>query len=227
MAGARKMKGRFNTELEANEYREKHELFGQVVEPISGGKFGLVYPIEIHVTVEGQQRDAGGATAGRAPISVDDRAQLFRDAADPKRTAKRKGVTLDSHEEVKEKMVATTHFELGCWLHRFTKLHGLPPEKYLSERIDLVSRIFLAGFTNPRYDFFTVFDFGERQFDSIFEQSDAEAVLEGLRRNIELDSTGKIASAFKYFGWPLTADAVQIESADSLSEGDAYPSPGN
>lgn len=73
-----------------------------------------------------------------------------------------------------------------------------------------MTRIFLAGFNNPCYDFFTVFDFGERQFDGIFEEGDAEEVIDGLRKEIPLDSSGQIATAFEYFGWPV---AVKSRSA--------------
>jgi hypothetical protein len=149
-----------------------------------------------------------------APISKAERAQLHSDAADLQGTAKRKGVTLNRYEEAREKLVASKHFELGCWLFRFTKLRGLPPAQYLSERIDLVTRLFLAGFNNPSYDFFTVFDFGERQFDGIFEDGDSKDVLEGLRSNIPLDTTGMLVTAFEYFGWPLTADTVQSNNTE-------------
>lgn len=149
-----------------------------------------------------------------APISKADRAKLLLDAADPQRAAKRKGLTLDRHQEAREKMVASNHFDLGCQLFRFTQLRGLTPEEHLSERIDLVTRLFLAGFNNPNYDFFTIFDFGERQFDGIFEEGDAEDVIEGLRRNIPLDTTGMLVSAFGYFGWPLTAEMIQKDNTE-------------
>ena len=149
-----------------------------------------------------------------ALISKTERAQVLRDTADLHATAKRKGVTLDRYEEAREKAVATKHFELGCWLLRFTKLRGLPPEQYLTERIDVVTRLFLAGFTNPHYDFFTVFDFGERQFDGIFEEGDSEEVLEGLRKKIPMDSTGQIRRAFEYFGWPVSVDSVWSDNTE-------------
>ena len=157
-----------------------------------------------------------------APISKAERAQLQRDAADLFGAAKRKGVTLDRYEEAKEKSVASKHFELGCWLFRFTKLRGLPPAQYLSERVDLVTRIFLAGFNNPGYSFFTVFDFGERQFDGIFEEGDSQEVIEGLRRNIPLDTTGMLVAAFEYFGWPLTSVAPQRDTTERQSDAFNY-----
>lgn len=61
----------------------------------------------------------------------------------------------------------------------------------------------LSGFNNPEYGFHTVFDFGERQFDDIFEQGDSKAVIAGLRSKIATDKTGLIASSFAYFGWPI------------------------
>lgn len=42
----------FKTEQEANDYKEKHQLFVRVPEPISGtGMWALVFPIKAHVTV--------------------------------------------------------------------------------------------------------------------------------------------------------------------------------
>lgn len=46
------MKSYFGTEQEANNYKEKHQLFGRVPEYIqSAGKWALVFPIKAHVTV--------------------------------------------------------------------------------------------------------------------------------------------------------------------------------
>lgn len=48
----------FDTEQEANDYKFKHNLFNRVAEPISGGKWGLVFPIQSHLHVN------DGAPAG-------------------------------------------------------------------------------------------------------------------------------------------------------------------
>lgn len=143
-----------------------------------------------------------------APISRIERAQLVRDAANLQAAAKRKGLTLDLYG--REGTMAKKHFELGCWLWRFTKIRDLPSEQYLAERVEIVTRLFLAGFRNPRYDFFTVFDFGERQFDGIFEQGDSQDVIDGLRRNIPMDTTGEIKSVFESFGWPTAVSDTQV-----------------
>lgn len=60
----------------------------------------------------------------KAPISKTDRAQLQKDATNIRATAERKRVTLDRYEEARELRIAKSHFELGCWLYRFTKLRG-------------------------------------------------------------------------------------------------------
>ncbi|NMG28430.1 hypothetical protein [Aromatoleum evansii] len=141
----------------------------------------------------------------RAPLSARERAQLQRDAADVRATAQRKGLTLDAWEEREESAIAREHFELGCWLYWYQHQVYREGKDGLQARIECAERIFLAGFTNPKYKFFTVFDFGERQFDTIFEMGDSAQVLEGLRERLKKDKSGKIAEAFTYFGWPQTA----------------------
>lgn len=141
----------------------------------------------------------------KAPINKTERQQLNRDADNIKAAANRKQVTLDKYEEIAESRAAKNHFELGCWLYRFTKLRGLPAEQYLQERVNILLRLFLAGIFSPAYDFFTVFDFGERQFDTIFEEGDSDAVVAALRRHLPLDQTGKLKKAFEYNGWSTSA----------------------
>ncbi len=143
------------------------------------------------------------AVSKKAPVSKTQREQLRKDLSNLAATAQRKGTTLDAYEASREGRVGKEHFELGCWLYRFNHLRGLTAEQDLKERIEIVARLFLAGIQNPRYDFFTAFDFGERQFDSIFEQGDAMEVIDGLRDLIPQDKTGKIAEAFGAYGWPM------------------------
>lgn len=46
------MKSTFNSEREANEYRDTHQLHGRVAEPITGtGKWALNFPLQAHGTV--------------------------------------------------------------------------------------------------------------------------------------------------------------------------------
>jgi len=141
-----------------------------------------------------------------APISQTVRARLLAGAGNIRAAAQRKGTTLDSFEERRESNAAREHFELGCWLHYYAPLVGRGDG--LQARIDCAARLFLSGITNPGDDFFTVFDFGDRQFDTIFEMGDSEMVIDGLRQMIQKDKTGRIAEAFSYFGWPVKSAPV-------------------
>jgi hypothetical protein len=139
---------------------------------------------------------------GKAPISDGARSQLKKDASDIAATAARKGLALDPFELRDEQETAKAHFELGCWLYRYTKIAPvLGRDEHLKERIDLVERLIMTGFNNPVYSFQTVFDFGERDFDDIFENFDGEAVKEGLRQKIKADTTGMLLKGFMHFGW--------------------------
>lgn len=55
------MKEWFKSEQEANEYKEKHQLFGRVPEPIEGtGKWALNFPLEAHLTERQPHENAPG-----------------------------------------------------------------------------------------------------------------------------------------------------------------------
>ena len=43
---------RFDTEQEANAYKREHQLTQRVAETIAGGKWGLVFPLNAHITVQ-------------------------------------------------------------------------------------------------------------------------------------------------------------------------------
>lgn len=46
------MKSTFNSEKEANDYKDQHQLHGRVAEPITGtSKWALNFPLKAHVTV--------------------------------------------------------------------------------------------------------------------------------------------------------------------------------
>lgn len=134
----------------------------------------------------------------RAPLAASVIAQLRADAQNIRATAERKQVTLNDWEERREREAAQEHFDLGCWLFYYRHRIGL--EDGIRHRIDCARRLFLAGIKNPGYRFFTVFDFGERQFDTIFEMGDADQVFDGLRELAHQDRTGRIQEGLDYFG---------------------------
>jgi hypothetical protein len=141
----------------------------------------------------------------KAPIPIVVRNQLMQDAKNIKATAVRKQVTLRPIEEVAERRMAQKHFELGCWLHYYSSKVGLDSEAGFKARVECAMRLFLSDIASPSYGFFTVFDFGERQFDSIFEMGDAGEVIDRLRYAIQTDSSGLIEKAFGHYGWALEA----------------------
>lgn len=138
------------------------------------------------------------------PLTAKQLAKLREDAKDLKATARRKGLTLDSFDEQRESFAARFHFDLGCWLHYYSRKVGMPDG--LQDRIACAKRIFLSGVISPGYDFFTIFDFGERDFDTIFEMGDSIAVVDALRSMIPEDQTGRLIAAFKYFNWPVEVE---------------------
>ena len=137
-----------------------------------------------------------------APLSAIQLKQLKVDAKNIRTTAERKQVTLDQWEERDETFHAKQYFELGCWLFYYSSRIYKP--EGLADRIDCMRRIFEAGLTHLNYEFFTVFDFGSRQFDTLVEMGDATAVIDGVRKHINDSEEGlKIREAFQYMGWPI------------------------
>ncbi len=136
---------------------------------------------------------------GKAPITAAQRTQLERDARDLYGTAKRKGSTLDVWDHAQEAPAARDHFELGCWLFHFVHMDRAA-KATLDLRIGTLRRLFEAEIYSPGYRFYTVFDFGERQFDGMFEQGDAQQVIEGLRAFL---ANVRVQKGFQYFGWSL------------------------
>lgn len=153
----------------------------------------------------------------RTPLTAEELAALRADAQNIRAAAKRKGVTLDDWDEKRETEAAQQHFNLGCWLHYYSR--RVYAAEGLRDRIDCARRIFLAGLQNPGYRFFTVFDFGERNFDTIFEMGDADQVINELRQLAKSDKTGRIAQAFTHFGWPLEAVPAAPENKSIVAVG--------
>jgi hypothetical protein len=141
----------------------------------------------------------------KAPIQDCVRNRLASYAKDIKFAAKRKQITLSHHEEATEARVAREHFELGCWLHYYSTRVGLDSDTGFKARVECAMRIFLTGMTNPNYDFFTIFDFGSRTFDAIFEMGDASEVIDRLRTAIPCDASGQLEKAFNHHGWNVHA----------------------
>lgn len=140
-------------------------------------------------------------TAAAAPLTKAEMAQLRADAGDLRAAAARKGTTLDAYDEAREREAARAHFTLGTWLFYYSRRVGRLDG--LQARIDCLRRLFEAGIYQPGYQFFTVFDFGERTFDTCVEMGDADEVKEGLREVVHKTGNANLIGAFKYMGWSL------------------------
>jgi hypothetical protein len=137
------------------------------------------------------------------PLSEAELARLRANARDIPGTAKRRNTTLDAWDLRSERAAAEKHFALGCWLYYYSRRIFLTGPEDLQHRIDCARRIFEAGLGNPGYAFFTVFEFGEREFDTIFEMGDSTQVLEGLRKLARRSRSQQIREAFAEMGWSL------------------------
>ena len=144
------------------------------------------------------------------PLSEKQFAQLRADAIDIALTAKRKNITLDRWEEPIEREAARTHFDLGCWLYYYRHQIYKDNQAGFKARVDCLWRIFIAGFDRLQYEFFTVFEFGERQFDTIFEANDSGAVLDAIRHRYVKTKDPQVRAAFQHMGWKIEIEHKQL-----------------
>ncbi|MGF6440445.1 hypothetical protein [Paraburkholderia youngii] len=136
-----------------------------------------------------------------APISAQVRRQLEADVKDLRATAKRKQVEMDERQFRQEHAAAKKHFEMGCWLFYYSKRTGTSGG--FEDRVNCARLLFEAGFYQPDYEFFTAFEFGYRQFKSIFLMDDGEDVKDALRELAP--RSAHIRNAFEHHGWSLAS----------------------
>lgn len=137
--------------------------------------------ITSHLSAQDAAKLHGIMSLTSAPIAERERAQLRRDIheANIVACAKRQGKEADYRTLMDEARQGAYHFELGCWLYYYSRLVS---SQGVWARIDCVRRLLLSDYPSfgPSYDFFTVFDFGERQFDACFEMGDSADVVRSL-----------------------------------------------
>jgi hypothetical protein len=138
----------------------------------------------------------------QAPISARDREQLRRDVATDKimACAKRKGLDVNAFSLACEASAGQSHFELACWLFYYSRRVGTASTW---ARIDCMRRLLLSDYPSfgTGYDFHTVFDFGEREFDTIMEMGDSKDVMRAL---VGLRGVPVVAGKFAEAGWTET-----------------------
>ncbi|PKM46926.1 MAG: hypothetical protein CVV05_00485 [Gammaproteobacteria bacterium HGW-Gammaproteobacteria-1] len=156
------------------------------------------------------------ADTSHAPLSETVREQLRRDAGNVLGVAARKRVTCTPGEAKEEAVAARTHFELGCWLNYYSARIGRDGPEGLVDRIDCARRLFEAGMPNPGNQFFTVFDFGERQSDSLFEMGDGDQVKAALLAMAEAAPDSQLAKSIHAMGWQSPAQQRAAACAPTL-----------
>lgn len=113
----------------------------------------------------------------RAPISDRDRQKLKRRLADLPACAARRGVTLDAFELHRETVFGDLYFEVGAWGYWATRRGS---KLTLGDRARVVFAMLAAGLECVSYDFYTAFEFGERQLDSFFEVGDSAELVQAV-----------------------------------------------
>lgn len=138
----------------------------------------------------------------KAGLSTSELAMLKIRALNIQATAKEKGNSpLDSWDLQNEIWHAEKHFELGCWLYFYSKKVGKEGSAGLFFRIGCLKKIIKSGIEKTGYSFFTVFDFGEREYDTIFEMGDGDLVKKAILAEIPKDTTGLFKTYCANMGW--------------------------
>ncbi|PTT85906.1 hypothetical protein DBR42_14070 [Pelomonas sp. HMWF004] len=137
--------------------------------------------ITSHLSAHDAAKLHGIMSLTSAPITQREREQLRRDVqmSNIVACAKRKGLELDTRSLMTETLKGERYFELACWLYYYRRRIGT---QGIWARIDCVRRLLLSDYPSfsPCYDFFTVFEFGDREFDNCFEMSDGANVVLAL-----------------------------------------------
>jgi hypothetical protein len=134
----------------------------------------------------------------RAPLSAAQRAKLHRDLQRIEQVAARRGTTLDAWDKLAEQTAGRTSFEVGAWGY-WAHLRGA--DITVEDRARVIHAVLCSGDDDVGYRFFTVFHFGERDFDNFFEQGDSAQVLEDVARLIDASGNDVARDLFTRNGW--------------------------
>ena len=135
----------------------------------------------------------------KAPLSHTARKAISKDITNFKSVAKAKGQAVDTWEAHYEQRVTEDHFELTCWLKWFMATQAR--RDCVATRAMIVFLIFENGIKRIAYEFHTITDFGERQFDNIFESGDSSDVLVQLNRLVSAFGGELSKAGLANYGW--------------------------
>lgn len=155
--------------------------------------------ITSHLSAQDAAKLHGIMSLTSAPITERERAQLRRDVQTSNivACAKRKSLDLDPRSLLIEAHKGAQYFDLACWLYYYNRRVGT---QGIWARIDCVRRLLLSDYPSfsPSYDFYTVFGFGDREFDTCFEMHDGAEVVRSL---IGLRGVPVVDMKFAEAGW--------------------------
>lgn len=140
---------------------------------------------------------AASPTVPPAPISLAQRQTLRRRLANLRATAARRGTTLDEWDEHRESRAGEQHFELGAWCWWSTQRADLTIEN----RVAVIFAMLASGLTSIGYEFFTAFEFGEREFDRFFEMCDGAELVQAVSDRVLTSGHAVAIEGLRANGW--------------------------
>lgn len=134
----------------------------------------------------------------RAPITVAQRAALQRRLCNLPKVAARRGTTLDDCDRRREEREGRAHFEVGAWGWWASRRRA---SLTLEDRANVVFAVLTSGRTCVDYEFFTAFEFGERDFDAYFEQGDSEHLVDAIAAKVYASGNAVALEGLRANGW--------------------------
>jgi hypothetical protein len=133
-----------------------------------------------------------------APITPRQRAMLLARLKDLRGTAQMHGTSLSDWELMDEANAARLHFEVGAWgwwsQQRRESLS-------VQDRARVIFAVLASGKTSVGYEFFTAFEFGERQFDAFFEMGDGHEVVDAVSELVVSSGNAAALACLQANGW--------------------------
>lgn len=149
-----------------------------------------------------------------APVSLRDRAMLRRRLADLPAVARRRGTTLSDWDRRIEEAAGRTHFEVGAWLW-WAQQRG--ERLTLDDRARVVFAVLASGLTTVGYEFFTVFEAGERDWDSFFEMNDGAELVEAVAARVRASGHPVALAGLRANGWDRPRRQPELFTAEALA----------
>lgn len=150
----------------------------------------------------------------RAPIGPAQRAMLKRRLANLDATARRRGTTLDAWERAAEAHAGRIHFEVGAWGWWSQQRRDALT---LHDRARVVFAVLASGLTTVEYEFFTAFQFSERDWDAFFEMHDGSELVQAVSDIVHHSGHATALAGLQANGWVRPVRQTDLFSAESAA----------